>query len=242
MSAGVTGDRVTWKIRATVERFPELGALRHVEGNPPSPATWAVTVVTWTVFSTAPALGNGTWADVPVQAVAMGAFFGLVLWFIGSEKILVLERGLILGSFAPFVRPYVVPFHHVEAASFTVARPMPRIAQMLPGAVPFSQGRTALWARTGVAFVGASGPAAYRDRVDQSGILSAAPRHKTVWWFGTWRPTTPLLRALEAALVAYGAPGAQGLSARATSVVQLSGSRQDAAEQLPAIVGALARR
>lgn len=238
-SGPVTGGRVTRKVRATVARFPELGALRHVETNPPRPGAWLVVAAVWVLFSVAPALGNGTPADIPFQAVGTGLVFGLILWYLGSEKLLVLERGLIVGSHAPFLRPYVVPFRHLDASSVTAARSMPRIGAMLPGAVPLTCCRTAVWARDGVAFVAAPGPAAYRDRVERSGVLGPAPRARVVWWFGTWRPTAPLLGALEAALVAYGAPGAPGLADRTSPPVRLSGDPRDADGQLPHVVGAL---
>ncbi len=210
----VTGDRVTRKVRRIAADLPELGGIRHVEANPPSPKAWWVTIATGLVFTVLPALGNGDLADSVVQGIAVVLLAWLILGYLSAEKVVVLDRGLLIGSFAPFLRPRVVPFDRFETGSITAVRPGWKLADMLRGHARLTTGRTTVWAWNGVAFVAALGVTARRRDADASGIFRPEDperRERLVWWFGTWRQPDRLVGALESALVDLGHPVA-GLS------------------------------
>ncbi|MFD7309956.1 hypothetical protein [Promicromonospora sp. NPDC059942] len=242
-SRSVTGDGVTRKVRRIAAELPELGEIRHVEANPPSPKAWWVTIAAGLVFTVLPALGNGDVVDSLVQGVAMVLLAWLILGYLGAEKVVVLDRGLLIGSFALFLRPRVVPFDRFDAGSITAVRPGWKLAGMLGGHTPLTTGRTTVWAWNGVAFVAALGATARRRDADASGIFRAEDperRDRLVWWFGTWRQPDRLVGALESALVDLGHPVA-GLSQRVLPMVRISGVPADAATQVPRLVAALER-
>ena len=239
----VTGDRVPRKARRIAAELRELGRIRHVEASPPSPTALFVTIGFILSCTVGIYLGNGGIVDalvlVPVWAVLGTAILG----YLGSEKVVVLDRGLLIGSFAPFLRPYVVSFDRFDVGSITAVRPGWKIGGMLPGHIRLSTGRTAVWAWNGVAFVAAMGPVARRRSVDAAGTFGPEDperRVRLVWWFGTWRQPDRLVRALESALVDLGHPVA-GLSQQVLPLVRITGNPADAASQVPRLVAALER-
>jgi hypothetical protein len=237
----VTGDRLTRKARRVAEELPELGRIRHVEGNPPSPKAWWVTIGFALFCMAGVVLGNGEVTDLLFVGPAWALIAWVILGYLGSEKVVVLERGLLIGSFAPFLRPRVVPFDRFEAGSITAVRPGWKLAGMFRGRARLTTGRTAVWAWNGVAFVAAMGPVARRSFVDAAGIFGAedpARRERVVWWFGTWRRPDRMVGALESALVDFGYPVA-GLSRHVLPLVPISGNPADATSQVPRLVAAL---
>ncbi|TWD82035.1 hypothetical protein FB561_3161 [Kribbella amoyensis] len=237
----ITGDRLPRKARRLAAELPELGRIRHVEGNPPSPLAWWVTIGCAVVFTAIIALGNGSLADALVLIPAWAVIAWIILGYLGAEKVVVLDRGLLIGSFAPFLRPYVVPFDRFEVGSITAVRPGWKLPRMLSGRTKLTTGRTAVWAWNGVAFVAAPGPLARRSTVDAAGIFGPedpARRERLVWWFGTWRQPDRLVNALESALVDLGHPVA-GLSQQVLPLVPISGHPADAARQVPRLVATL---
>lgn len=236
----VTGDRLPRKARRLAAELPELGRIRHVEANPPSPTAWWVTIGFALVFTMVVSLGSGGIAIALGLIPAWAVLAWIVLGYLGAEKVVVLDRGLLIGSFALFLRPYVVPFDRFEAGSITAVRPGWKLAGMLSGHTPLTTGRTAAWAWNGVAFVAPVGPVARRSLVDAAGTFGANPerRERVVWWFGTWRQPDRLVGALESALVDFGYP-VVGLSQHVLPLVPISGNPADATSQVPRLVAAL---
>lgn len=242
-TTSVTGDRVPRKARRIAAELPELGGIRHVEANPPSPTAWWVAVGVAVLFTVVISLGTGGIVGAVVLIPAWAVIGWIVLGYMGSEKVVVLDRGLLIGSFAPGLKPRVVPFDRFEADSVTAVRPGFKLADMLRGRTRLTTGRTAVWAWNGVAFVAAMGPVAQRSYVDAAGTFRAedpARRERVVWWFGTWRQPDRLVGALESALVDLGHPVA-GLSQQALPLVRISGRPADAITQVPRLVAALER-
>ena len=242
-TSAVTGDRVTGKVRRIAAELPELGRIRHVEANPPSPKAWWTTIGTGLFFTLGGAFGPngviGAFALIPAWVV----IGWIILGYLGSEKVVVLDRGLLIGSFAPFLRPAVVLFDRFEVDSITAVRPGWKLAGMLHGHQRLTTGRTAVWAWNGVAFVADFGPVARRRHVDAARLFDPedpAKRQRIVWWFGTWRQPDRLVGALESALVDLGYPVA-GLSRHVLPMVPISGNASDAATQVPRLVAALER-
>lgn len=236
----MSGERPGRKIRAVAARFPELGSVRYVEGNPPSPVVILIAALVVLGFSAGIVLGNGDVMDALLVAPWWILIAAVILWFLGSEKVVVLERGLLIGSVGPFLTPYVIPFHRMDVDSVVAYRPVWKLAQMVVRKVPIRQGRSTIWGWNGVAFV-ASGVPAKRAPVDATGILGTGRLGDDrlgpgVWWFGTWRRTDGLVRALESALVEYGAPEAYGITDRAFPQVAISGDPNDSAVQVPRLL------
>lgn len=233
-------DRPPRKVRRIAAELPELGRIRHVESNPPSPTAWWVTLGCALVFTAIVTLGNGNLAIALGLIPAWAVLAWIVLGYLGAEKVVVLDRALLIGSFAPFLRPRVVPFDRFEAGSITAVRPGWKLAAMLQAHTPLTTGRTAVWAWNGVAFVAPVGPVARRSLVDAAGTFGPNPerRERVVWWFGTWRQPDRLVSALESALVDFGYPVA-GISQHVLPQVPISGNPADATSQVPRLVAAL---
>jgi hypothetical protein len=241
--SSVTGDRVTRKVRRIAAELPELGRIRHVEANPPSPTAWWVTIGVGLFFVVSSTFGPNGVVGAIALIPAWVVLGWIILGYMGAEKVVVLERGLLIGSFALFLRPYVVPFDRFDVASITAVRPGWKLGSMVPGRGSLTTGRTAVWAWNGVAFVAAQGPVARRQYVDMAGTFGAedpARRQRVLWWFGTWRQPDRLVGALESALVDLGHPVA-GLSQHVLPMVRISGNATDAASQIPRLVAALDR-
>jgi hypothetical protein len=243
MSSSVTGDRVTRKVRRIAAELPELGRIRHVEANLPSPKALWITIGFILFCMAGVVLGNGEIIDLLFVGPAWALMAWFILGYMGSEKVVVLDHGLLIGSFAPFLRPSVVPFDRFEVASITAVRPGWKLGSMVPGRTLLATGRTAVWAWNGVAFVAALGPIARRRHVDAAAAFGAEDpekRQRFVWWFGTWRQPDRLVGALESALVDLGHPVA-GLSQQVLPLVRISGNAADAASQVSRLVAALER-
>ena len=239
-TSSVTGDRVSRKVRRIAAEFPELGRMRHVEANPPSPTAWFVTLAFIAFCGTLAAVGTATILEALALVLAWLVIGLVILCYYGAEKVVVLDRGLLIGSFAPFLRPYVVPFDRFAVGSITAVRPGWKLARMLSPRTSLSTGRTTVWAFNAVAFVAVLGPVARRKYVDAAGTFGAQParRGSIVWWFGTWRQPDRLVGALESALVDLGHPVA-GLSHHVLPLVRINGKPAAAAAQVPRLVAAL---
>lgn len=236
-----TGDRVTRKVRRVAAELPELGRIRHVEANPPSPKAWSISIAAGLAFTLIAWAGTATLGEALAFIPAWVLIGWIILGYMGAEKVVVLDHGLLIGSFALFLRPSVVPFARFEAGSITAVRPGWKLPRMFPGRSLLSTGRTAVWAWNGVAFVAAVGPVARRKYVDATGTFGAedpARRQRFVWWFGTWRQPDRLVGALESALVDLGYPVA-GLSQQVLPLVRISGKPADATSQVPRLAAAL---
>ncbi|MBD8080034.1 hypothetical protein [Cellulosimicrobium arenosum] len=230
-----TGGRVTRKIRATVARHPELGGLLHVESNTPPAGAYLVTAGVILVFATGIVLGNGDLVDALVVAPIWAVLAALVLWFIGSEKLLVLQGGILVGSFAPFLHPSAVTYAEVDARSVDAVDRFTRIPRMTATNGVSATGRGALWSRYAVVFVQQPSVAAPPRPGAPEGRAAQPPRRAALRWFATKRHPDALVQALDRALDRAGAPGAAGVAARALPATVLSGRPEDVLVQLPGL-------
>lgn len=235
----MSGQRPSRKIRAIAARFPELGEIRYVEGNPLTGRVVFIAAAFVLFCTMAPIIGNGGVVDGLITGGFMLLFTVVVLWYLGSEKFVVLERGVLIGSVAPFLKPYVVPFHRLDASTVTTCRPVHKVGAMVVQKVPLKQGRNTVWGHNGIVFQAAGVPAT-RQFAEKSGVFAPvgaaameAQLDPGIWWFGTSRPTDDLVRALESAMTTAGAPVAGGMAARALPQVRISGKPEDAVAQVP---------
>lgn len=175
-----TGARATRKVRRWAAGA-DLGALRHVEASTPNAWAWCVTIVLVLVlvFVGLALVGGATAVEAAALAVTFAALAALILWFLGSEKLLVLDRGLVIGSFAPFVGPYILPFAVVDASTVRAIVAGPRaVGRLLGVEVSSGSARTVMWSRYALTFLAVS-----------PGLVRAAKRAGRT-------PTIPDARAL----------------------------------------------
>lgn len=222
MSAGQlarpTGDRVTSKVRQ-VAAESGLGEVRHVSAATLNGPAWTVLVLVVLVFSFGPALvGNASIATAAALLPVFALLAGLLLWFLGSEKVVVLDRGLLVGSFAPSRRPVPLPFPAVDARTVRAVVANQRTLGLLLADRGVNAGsRTVPWSRRAVTFVGAAPALARRAAVRREPLDLATATGVELWVCSTRDPHSQesLVRALGTAMRSAGAPGAEDVEALA---------------------------
>ncbi|WP_435737811.1 hypothetical protein V5D56_04230 [Cellulosimicrobium sp. PMB13] len=206
-----TGDRATAKVRH-LAAASGLGVVRHVSATTLNAPGWTTVVLTGAVFSVGPWLAG---ASSPAAAAVLAAFwavlFGVILWFLASEKLVVLERGILVGSFGPFQRPYALPFSAVDPRTVRAAVGNQRTLGLLLADRGVSSGsRTVLWSRRAVTFVGAAPVLAKRAAARREPLDLATASSVELWVFSARDPRRQeaVVRALGESMRAAGVPGA----------------------------------
>lgn len=195
-------------------------------------------VLAWLLMSGLTLINPGETALLAVApAVAFAVMFALILLYISGERLLVCERGLVIGSVAPGLRPYVVRYDQIAPGSVVPVIGARRYAaETGTRDLPQSTVRRSAWTRRGVHFVGPAPREARRHRAVLARLLDPPPRSRDgrwVWFAGTG--STPPEHVTAQIARAAGAAGATEL-ARATGaapVRELSGNPADASRHLP---------
>ncbi|WP_336708118.1 hypothetical protein [Oerskovia sp. USHLN155] len=186
-----------------------LGELRHVESCTLSARAIGTVAGVFSLLVAVVAF-NGRVVEVIGFALAMGLVLAVVLRFVASEKLLVLERGLVVGSFGPFMTPYAVPYADVVVPSVSAIVGTQRPVTLLKADQGASAtNRTALWSLRSVTFVG---PTAEDSRAfTRTGTWQPRPEKQDLWVFSVRgaRRQEILVRELAAALHRSGQPGAE---------------------------------
>ena len=172
---------------------------------------------------------NGRVLEVAGFAVSMGLVLAVVLRFVASEKLLVLERGLVVGSFGPFMTPYAVPYADVDAASVSAIVGTQRAVTLLKADQGASAtNRTALWSLRSVTFVGPTAEAS-RD-LARTGTWRPQPDERDLWVFSVRDAGRQeiLVHELAAALRSSGQPGAEQVLGHALPARRLRATTADA--------------
>lgn len=213
-----TGDRATRKVRAVVERHrARLGGLRHVESSSPPPRVVVWTVVILGALSVGVFLQGGGIGGIVGVVLAYVVIAVVILVFLGGEKILVLERGILIGSFAPFLTPYALGFDQVDARSISANLAGPRgISLLLAHRGAGRASRTVPWSLRSLTFTAAA-PAVVRHHAARGGAPVTDPRFFVLWSFSVRHPRrlAPLVHALASAMQAAGVPGADDITSHA---------------------------
>lgn len=228
-------------VRSAARRHrDEVGEVVAVATDRPGPLVIGGFVVVWAVFSGLTLINppvDGSMAVTP--AVVFAVLFALALMYISGERLLVCERGLVIGSVAPGMRPYVLRYDQIAPGSVAPVTGARRYgAETGTGAFPQSTVRRNAWTRQGVHLVGPSPKQARRHRAVLAPLQDPPPRSvdgRWVWFAGTGATSPAQLTAAIAR--AAGASGAEQL-ARATAaapVRELTGRREDAAAHLPGV-------
>lgn len=224
-----TGDRATRKVRhwADVSR---LGRLRHVEAATPNTPAWVV-VAALVLAAPVASLLDGEPVIAAVLLVSVAAFLGLLLWFLGSEKLLVLDGGIVVGSFAPFLRPTVIPWSGLDPRTVSAVIGNQRtIGLLLTDRGVSGASRTVLWSRRPVTFVAVSPLVARHAWAQGQPVDLATAPGFDLWVFSTRRPSRqePLVRALAAAMHDARVPGADTVVPHALPPRRLRSAVEDA--------------
>lgn len=218
----------------------EIGEVLAVHADRPGPLVVGGAVAVWLLFS------GLTLIDPPESAVlalaptvVFGLLTGLVLLHLSGERLIVGERGLVLGSVAPGMRPSVIRYEQIVPGSLVPVTGARRYAaETGTGGLPQSTVRRSAWTRRGIHFVGPSPQEARRHRAVLAALQDPPPRSvdgRWVWFAGTG--STPPERVTARIVRAAEASGA-GQLARASAdapVRELTGDPADAAHHLPGL-------
>ena len=218
----------------------EVGEVLAVHADRPGPFVVAGFVAVWLLFSGLTLLNSAESLVLTLApAVVFAVLFALVLLYVSGERLIVCERGLVLGSVAPGLRPSVIRYEQIVPGSLVPVTGARRYAAETGiGGFPQSTVRRSAWTRHGIHFVGPSPKDARRHNALLAPLQDPPPRsvdRRWVWFAGTG-PTPPEQVTARIAQAA-GASGADPL-ARATAaapVRALSGSPADAAAHLPGL-------
>lgn len=210
----------------------ELGEILAIHHDRPGPGTVIGVILAWIVMSALTLIIPG---ESILLAIAPTISF-LVIWVViyimlAGERLIVCERGLLLGSVAPFLRPYVIRYDQIVPGSIVpISGSVRRYAKQtgLPGMTTV---RISWWSRRGVSLAGPT-PAEARGR--RGAARPGTTRRAMPWLIGTRAPAQQ-----ATADIARGA-GAAGFIdlARATAAAPprtLTGNPADASAQLPAV-------
>jgi tetrahydromethanopterin S-methyltransferase subunit F len=224
-----SSDRATRKVRDVAERHRQtLGELRHVESCTLSARAIGIVAGIFALVVAVVAF-NGQVIEVIVFALGMGLVLAVILRFVASEKLLVLDRGLVVGSFGPFMTPYAVPYADVVAPSVSAIVGTQRPVSLLKADQGASAtNRTALWSLRSVTFVG---PTAGDARAfTRTGQWQPRPERQDLWVFSVRdsRRQEILVHELAAALHRSGQPGAERIVAHALPARRLRVTVADA--------------
>ncbi|ATG50965.1 hypothetical protein CFK38_05025 [Brachybacterium vulturis] len=218
----------------------ELGAVLAVHHDRPGPVVIGAVVLVWAIFSALTLIAPG---ETPVLALAPSVLFavlGIVLLVaISGERLVVCERGLLVGSVALWMRPSVVRYDQIVPGSIAPVTGAQRYSRETgTGGMPQSTVRRSLWTRRGVHFVGPSASEARRKKSVLAALQDPPPRSidgRWVWFAGVGSTAPQQVTAQIAG--AAEAAGAADL-ARATAaaeVRELSGDPADASRHLPGL-------
>ena len=229
MTAAPTGDRATRKVRHWADAS-RLGRLRHGEAATPNGPAWAVVLV---LVRRAPvaSLADGEVVAAAALLVAVAAVLGVLLWFLGSEKLLVLDGGIVVGSFAPFLRPTVIPWSGLDPRTVSAVVGNQRtIGLLLADRGVSGASRTVLWSRRPVTFLAVSPVVARHAWAQGQPVDLATAPGFDLWLFSTRRPSrqAPLVHALAAAMHDARVPDADAVLPHALPPRRLRSTAEDA--------------
>lgn len=226
-------------VRSAARRHrDEVGEVLAVAADRPGPLVVGGFIAVWAVFSGLTLINPAETALMEITpTVVFAVLFALALMYISGERLLVCERGLVIGSVAPGMRPYVLRYDQIVPGSVAPVTGARRYgAETGTGAFPQSTVRRNAWTRQGIHLVGPSPKQARRHRAVLAPLQDPPPRSvdgRWIWFAGTG--ATPPARITAAIAQVAGPSGAAPL-ARATAtapVRELTGRREDASAHLP---------
>ena len=134
---------------------------------------------------------------VIAPTVIFAVIFGVLLLFLSGERLIVCERGLLVDSIAPGLRPYVIAYRRITPGSIAGVTGAGRCAEEAGLNRRLSQLtlRASWWTKNGVHFVACSAENAGRRLTLAFDPLPRSIHGRWTWFAGTGR--TPPVRAIE---------------------------------------------
>lgn len=227
----------TRRVRRAEQRHRgDVGAVLHAYGDIPGTGTRVGFVISWAVMSAITFINPGETAALAVAPTIAFALIGLVIWLLlSSERLLVCERGLVVGSVGVGLRPYVIRYEQIAPGTLVPLTGAHRYSKQTGTAGDVSRTKRAYWwTRSAIHFMG---PLHFLSR---SGQAAAAARPVGAyaagsvgpWLVGTGR--TPPQDVVAQIARAASTAGVGALAAAASEPVrELSGNPADVSRQLP---------
>lgn len=202
----------------------------------PGPRTVLAFIGAWVLMSGLTLIVPG---ETPLLAVAPTILF-FFMWLIiyvmmAGERLIVCQRGILLGSFAPFLQPYAIRYEQIIVGSVVPISGNIRRYHKQTGLPAFlSSVRIAWWSQRGVALAGPT-QAEARGHLKGGVATSHMTRGGHPWLIGTRAP------AEEATAAIARAAGDAGFTELASATAMappraLSGIPTDNPVQLPEVM------
>lgn len=212
-----------------------LGGIVAVHHDRPGPRTILAFIAAWILMSGLTLIVPG---ETPLLAVAPTILF-FFMWLIiyvmmAGERLIVCQRGILLGSFAPFLQPYAIRYEQIIVGSVVPISGNIRRYHKQTGLPAFlSSVRIAWWSQRGVSLAGPT-QAEARGHLKGDIATSHMTRGGHPWLIGTRAP------AEEATAAIARAAGDAGFTELASATAMappraLSGIPSDTPVQLPKV-------
>lgn len=146
-------------VRSAVRRHRDvLGDVVAVHHDRPGTGTKIGFILAWVIMSGLTLINPGeTFLLAVMPSIGLLVMWVIIYVMISGERLVICQRGMLVGSVAPFLRPYVIRFDQIVVGSLT---PINANIQKYRKKSNFSKSattaRTAWWSRRGVTFVGPS--------------------------------------------------------------------------------------
>lgn len=214
----------------------DLGGIVAVHHDRPGARTILAFIGAWILMSGLTLIVPG---ETPLLALAPTILF-FFIWLIiyvmmAGERLVVCQRGILLGSFAPFLRPYAIRYEQIVVGSVVPISGNIRRYHKQTGLPAFvTSVRIVWWSQRGVSLAGPT-QAETRGPLRDGVATSQTGRRSHPWLIGTRAP------AEEATAAIARAAGEAGFTelACATAMAQpraLSGIPTDNPVQLPKVM------
>ena len=167
-------------------------------------------------------------------APSVGLFIiGVVIYvMLAGERLVVCERGVLLGSVAPFMRPYAIRYDQIVVGSVVpISAKITRYTKQT-GLLTMTTVRISWWSKRGVSF---AGPSPAEARGSFGATASSSQDVGVPWLIGTRAPAEQVTADIARAAQAAGFTELSRQTATAPPRV-LSGNAADNPVQLPGVI------
>ena len=178
----------------------DLGGIVAVHHDRPGPRTVLAFIGAWVLMSGLTLIVPG---ETPLLAVAPTILF-FFMWLIiyvmmAGERLIVCQRGILLGSFAPFLQPYAIRYEQIIVGSVVPISGNIRRYHKQTGLPAFLRSvRIAWWSQRGVSLAGPT-QAESRGHLKGGVATSHMTRGGHPWLIGTRAPAEEATAAIARA-------------------------------------------
>jgi hypothetical protein len=206
-----------------------LGAALSVHRSRPGPGTVLCAALLWGLAPAAILVNPdpNLWANIAFP-VLWGVLVLLGLALISGEVLVVCERGLLVGSTAPFQRPSAIPYARIQPGSLVPVTGARRFSSSTGRFYPTSSTRTGWWVSTAVSFVGS---------MPERGPGLASVDGRCLWFVGLGRSAPERVTAEIGHAAGRAGHFQLANAALAAPPRELTGRKADTARLLPGYRG-----